>query len=300
MTDIDQIRINFNSGELDTLNIALTIIMFGIALDISLDDFTRLLKQPKIVLVGLFSQFILLPMLTFLMVLIIKPHPSVALGMFLIGACPGGNVSNYFSKLAKANAALSVSMTAFATLLSVVMTPLNFEFWGSMYAPTRQLLKTIHLNPLELVRLVGLILVIPLIVGMLVRNYYPKAAHKLAQILKPFSMIFFIILIVLAFHQNWDLFLKHIHFVFWLVIAHNLLAYILGFYTAKSFKLSFKDQKTVSIETGIQNSGLGLLLIFGFFQGMGGMALFAAFWGVWDILSGMLLTSYWGHKKSND
>ena len=297
MNEIDQIRINFNPNELHTLNIALAIIMFGIALDIHVDDFKRLLKDPKIVFVGLLSQFILLPLVTFLLVLIFKPHPSIALGMILVGACPGGNVSNFFSKIAKANVALSVSMTAFATLLSVIMTPLNFELYGSLYAPTRQLLKTISLDPFELARLVSLILGIPLILGMVIGHYFPKIAHKVAVILKPMSMLFFIILIILAFHQNWDLFLKHIHLVFWLVLAHNLIAYILGFQTAKLFKLNFLNRKTISIETGIQNSGLGLLLIFGFFHGMGGMALFAAFWGVWDIFSGMLLASYWGSKK---
>jgi len=297
LNEIDQIRINFNPNELHTLNIALAIIMFGIALDIHVDDFKRLLKDPKIVFVGLLSQFILLPLVTFLLVLIFKPHPSIALGMILVGACPGGNVSNFFSKIAKANVALSVSMTAFATLLSVIMTPLNFELYGSLYAPTRQLLKTISLDPFELARLVSLILGIPLILGMVIGHYFPKIAHKVAVILKPMSMLFFIILIILAFHQNWDLFLKHIHLVFWLVLAHNLIAYILGFQTAKLFKLNFLNRKTISIETGIQNSGLGLLLIFGFFHGMGGMALFAAFWGVWDIFSGMLLASYWGSKK---
>ncbi len=296
MTDIDQIRINFNPAELHTLNIALAIIMFGIALDVSLNDFKILFKQPKIVSVGILSQFILLPILTFLMVIILKPHPSIALGMILIGSVPGGNVSNFFSKLAKANVALSVSLTAFATFLAVLMTPLNFEFWGSLYKPTRNLLREVSLDFWDMARVVTLLMGIPLLLGMLIRNYFPKTAHTFSKILKPLSLISFLILIIMAFHQNWDLFINHIHLVFWLVVAHNLLAYFLGYYTAKSFKLKHQDAKTVAIETGIQNSGLGLLLIFGIFHGMGGMALFAAFWGVWDIVSGLALAWYWGRK----
>lgn len=293
---IDNIRINFNANELWVLNVALAIIMFGIALDIRVDEFKRLMKNPRIVLVGLFSQFVLLPLLTYLMVIIIKPYPSIALGMILVGACPGGNVSNFFSKLANANAALSVSLTAIATLISVVMTPLNFQLYSSLYSPTRDILKTIHLDPFALTKLVILILGIPLIVGMVMGHYLPQLSQKTAKILKPISMIFFLILLIVAFQQNWELFVKHIYLVFWLVVAHNVLAYVLGFYTAKSFRLNYKDQKTIAIETGIQNSGLGLLLIFGFFHGLGGMALFAAFWGVWDIFSGYALALYWSRR----
>lgn len=296
MNDLDQIKINFNPDELFTLNVALAVIMFGIALDITTEDFKRLFTQPKIVLVGILSQFILMPALTFLIVIIAKPAPSIALGLILVGACPGGNVSNYMSKLAKANPALSVSLTAFATLISVFMTPFNFEFWGSMYEPTNQLLKKVHLDPFALFKLVSMILGVPLILGMLVRYFFSDWANKIGRVLKPLSFIFFILLLVIAFNNNWDIFTKHVHHVLFLVIAHNILAYILGFQTANLFKLRFHDKKTLAIETGIQNSGLGLLLIFGFFEGLGGMTLLAAFWGVWDILSGLILAFYWGRK----
>ena len=132
--------------------------MFGVALGITIDDFKRLLKKPKIVVVGVFSQFILLPAATFLAIILIQPHSSFALGMMMIAACPGGNVSNFFSKMAGGNAALSVSLTAFATLICIVMTPLNLHFWGSLYEPTNLILKTVELNPFELFKLVSLIL----------------------------------------------------------------------------------------------------------------------------------------------
>ena len=127
--NIDAIKINFDTQGLWVLNIAIAIIMFGVALGISIDDFKRLLKSPKIVFVGVVSQFILLPAVTFLAILMLEPQPSFALGMMLIAACPGGNVSNFFSKMAAGNAALSVSLTAFATLICIVMTPFNLQFW---------------------------------------------------------------------------------------------------------------------------------------------------------------------------
>ncbi|WP_435262194.1 bile acid:sodium symporter family protein [Tenacibaculum sp. nBUS_03] len=278
------------------LNIALAIIMFGVSLDISINDFKKLFKNPKIVLVGILSQFILLPFFTFLLVISIKPHPSFALGMILIAACPGGNVSNFFSKMAKGNTALSISLTAFATLVCIIFTPINLNLWGSLYPPTKAILKTVNLNPYQLTKLVLLILGIPLFLGMIVNHYHKKMAKKINVFLKPFSVSFFLLLIVIALYDNATIFKNHIHLVLFLVIFHNIFAYLIGYSTAKLFNLTDKDSKTISIETGIQNGGLGLLLIFSFFDGLGGMALLAAFWGVWDIFSGMLLATYWGRK----
>ena len=295
--NIDEIRINFDTESLWILNIAIGIIMFGVALGITMEDFKRLIRNPKILLVGIFSQFILLPALTFLAIIIIKPHPSFALGMMMIAACPGGNVSNFYSKMAKGNAALSVSLTAFATLVCLVMTPFNLQFWGSLYEPTNAILKTVELDPFALFKLVALILGLPLVAGMIVNRNFPVAAQKLEKILKPFSMIVFIALIIIAFYENIDIFLDYIYLVAALVIFHNIGAFIIGFYTAKAFGLEKRDVKTISMETGIQNGGLGLLLIFGFFEGLGGMALLAAFWGIWDVFSGMALGSYWGRSK---
>ena len=297
ITNIDDIKINFDTSGLWVLNIAIGIIMFGVALGITIDDFKRLFKNPKIVFVGVLSQFILLPAATFLAILIIKPHPSFALGMMMIAACPGGNVSNFFSKMAGGNAALSVSLTAFATIICIFMTPFNLHFWGSLYEPTNTILQTVELNPYDLFKLVLLILGIPLIAGMLIKHYHSEMASKIEKVLKPLSMLVFVALIFIAFSQNLDIFMDYIHHVLFLVIFHNIFAFILGFYTAKSFGLDKRDTKTISMETGIQNGGLGLLLIFGFFEGLGGMALLAAFWGIWDVFSGMALATYWGRKK---
>jgi BASS family bile acid:Na+ symporter len=294
---IDSIKINFDTEGLWILNIALAIIMFGVALSIKIDDFKLLIKKPKILFVGVFSQFFLLPALTFVAILIIKPHPSFALGMMMIAACPGGNISNFFSKMANGNAALSVSLTAFSTLICIVMTPFNLQFYGGLYEPTNTILKTVELDPFSLFKLVLLILGVPLILGMLTNIYFEETAKKIEKKLKPFSMIIFLALIVIAFYDNLDIFLNYIHLVAGLVIFHNIGAYFIGFYTAKIFGLEKRDRKTISMETGIQNGGLGLLLIFQFFDGLGGMALLAAFWSIWDIFSGMVLAIFWARDN---
>lgn len=298
MQELDNVQIHFDSEALWVMNIALAVIMFGVALGITVQDFKNLFKSPKLVLLGVLSQFILLPFVTYLLVLLIEPRPSIALGMMMVAACPGGNISNFMTQMAKGNAALSVSLTAFATFLAMFMTPLNFQVYGNLYEPTAQILNKVELDPFELVKLVMLILGIPLVLGMLLRRKNEQLAAKLSKILKPISILVFIAIVVIAFTNNLDIFNDYVHHVLAIGIGHNIVAILLGLGVAKLFKLSFKNQKTLAIETGIQNSGLGLLLIFTFFEGLGGMAILAAFWGIWHIISGLSLATYWSRKSN--
>ncbi|MDB2495246.1 bile acid:sodium symporter family protein [Flavobacteriaceae bacterium] len=297
MQELDSIKLNFDSESLFFLNLTLAVIMFGVALNIQLEDFTRIFKKPKSIIIGFLSQFFLLPAVTFLLVLIIKPIPSIALGMFMVAACPGGNISNFMSNYANGNAALSVSLTAIATLMAILLTPFNFQFWSSLYEPTSSLIQTISLSPFEMAKVISLLLGLPLIIGMLVRNYFPKFAATTSAFFKIGSILFFIVLIVLAFSKNIDIFKNYIHYVFFIVFIHNVLALTLGYGIASLTRLSKQNKRTLAIETGIQNSGLGLLLIFSFFDGLGGMALLAAFWGIWHMVSGLFLATYWSKKQ---
>lgn len=183
---IDALQLNLDSGGLHIMNLSLAIIMFGVALELTVQDFRKVAKNPKGTIIGLCSQFILLPALTYVMVVIMEPHPSFALGMMMVAACPGGNISNFFSLLAKGNAALSVSMTAFATLLSIFMTPFNFAFWASLYGPTNAILTDIHLDLFEVFRIIVLILGIPLLLGMTLRHFkdsFSQRSHHISKTL---------------------------------------------------------------------------------------------------------------------
>lgn len=297
MLQLDDVKIQFDSDALWVLNIALAVVMFGVALGITIEDFKRLFKKPKLVLLGVLSQFVLLPFITYLFVVIIKPQPSIALGMIMVAACPGGNISNFMTHLSKGNTALSVSLTAFATFLAMFMTPFNFQFYGNLYEPTAQILESIKLDPLELIKVVLLILGVPLVLGMFVRRKKEQLAMRLSKLLKPLSIIVFVALVIIAVYNNLDIFRAYGHYVVAIGISHNLIAILLGFLVAKAFSLSLVNQKTLAIETGIQNSGLGLLLIFTFFEGLGGMAILAAFWGIWHIVSGLVLAGIWSRKN---
>ncbi len=294
---LDNVSLNFDAQAQWVLNISLALVMFGIALEISISDFKGLFQNPKPIFTGLFCQFILLPLLTFVLVLLIEPIASIALGMIMVAACPGGNVSNFISHLGGGNTALSVSLTAAATLLAVVFTPLNLQFWGSLYPPTHEILKDVALSPWQMVQLVSLLLGLPLALGIWVNHLWPTLAKKMGKVLKLLSLVFFILLVFLALYNNRIIFYDYIMYVFWIVVLHNMLAFITGFSFAKLMGLSKRNIRSITIETGIQNSGLGLLLIFSFFDGLGGMALLAAFWGIWHLVSGLLLAAFWSNKS---
>lgn len=290
---LDRSTLNFNQDSLLLLNLSLAIIMFGVALDLKVADFRYIAKKPKSFGLGILSQFFFLPLLTLVLVNVIQPPPSVALGMFLVAACPGGNVSNFMTHLAKGNTALSVSLTAFSTAFSIVLTPFNFGLWASFYQPTASLLKEISLSYFEVFQTVALILGIPLMIGMYINDRYPNWAKKATKILKPLSILIFAGFVVIAFIGNYGLFVKFISLIFLWVLGHNFVALFSGYSLAKIFKLPLEDTKTLTIETGIQNSGLALVLIFTYFDGLGGMAIIAAWWGIWHIVSGMTIATVW-------
>jgi BASS family bile acid:Na+ symporter len=295
-SQLDKVTINFNADSLFLLNITLAVIMFGVALNIRLTDFKQLLKNPKPVFIGVLSQFVLLPAVTFGLVYLLKPSASIALGMFMVAACPGGNISNFMTHFAKGNVALSVCLTALATCFALFMTPLNFQYWAGLYPPSSLLLKTVSISPMDMFKVLFMLLGLPLILGMTTRKYFPKIAKKIAPYFKWGSIFFFLALIIIAFSNNTNVFVKYIKYVFLVVLLHNLSAFFTGYFIASISGLPKRDIRTIAIETGIQNSGLGLLLIFTFFNGLGGMAILVAFWGIWHIISGLLLAGYWSKK----
>ncbi len=295
---IDSQQLNFNTESIWVLNLCLAVIMFGVALGLSIDDFKRIAKNPKPALIGILSQFVVLPALTFLLIYIAKPEPSIALGMILVAACPGGNISNFISKIAGGNPALSVTLTAFSTGLCLFLTPFNLQFWGSLYQPTNALLKEVSVNPTEVFQTVVIILGIPLVLGMALNIWKPVLSARLTKILTPVSILIFAALVIVAFLNNLELFVEYMHLVVFLVFIHNAIALSSGYLLGSMAHLSVPDRRSLAIETGIQNSGLGLLLVFSFFSGLGGMAIVAGWWGIWHIVSGLSIAYIWSRKKS--
>lgn len=305
---LDSVKINFSTSGSHILNFVLAFIMFGVALGIRIDQFKKLLLSPKPVLLGIFLQFFALPFVTFLLVILFNKiiTPTVAMGMILVASCPGGNISNFMSSLSKGNTELSVTLTAVSTGLAVFLTPLNFSVWGGFYAnfinkQANNILQPLDIEFMQMFETVFIILGIPIVLGMLCTNYLPQIAEKLKKPLQYLSILFFIVLVAVMFSNNWDIFIKHIHFIFIIVLIHNLIALLTGYSVATFFRQSERNRRTLTIETGIQNSGLGLVLllnpkIFPPELAIGGMLLIAAWWGIWHIVSGLSLAMYWSKK----
>jgi BASS family bile acid:Na+ symporter len=280
----------------------LAIVMFGVALDLKVADFKSVLRTPKAPAIGLLSQFLIMPAVASLIVLAMQPPPTVALGIMLVSACPGGNVSNFFTSLAKGNAAVSVSMSAVSTMAAIVMTPLNFTFWASVNPRTADLLQNIVLSPIDIVSTVFMILILPTVLGMTFAAVASKLAARLVTPIKWFSILVMVVFIVGASLKNQDFFREYVQIAFWVVACVNIVGLCLGYGLSRLAKLPEADARAVSFETGIQNSGFGLVLVFQFFAAYGGMAITVAWWGIWHLLSGMLLAVIWSRRptKSSD
>ncbi|HNT51155.1 MAG TPA: bile acid:sodium symporter family protein [Cyclobacteriaceae bacterium] len=289
--------IQFSQSSLTVLNICLAIIMFGVALDIRWAHFTQLVDQKKAIATGLFAQVILLPALTILLISVLPISTGMALGLLLVACCPGGNVSNFFTQLAQGHVALSVTLTAFSSLSAFFITPLSFFLWGSVLPSLSSEIKSFEIDLLSLLISMVAILLIPLVVGMSVAAHLPRFAQKIAQPVRIASMFMLVGFIIAAVLNNQSAFVEHLGNVFWIVLLHNGLALTAAYYFSKALKNTEDINRTVAIETGIQNSGLALILIFTFFNGNTAMAVVAAWWGVWHLISGLTFASIMRNRK---
>lgn len=302
---IDAIDVNMNKTGMDIINIVLAFVMFGVALGIKPSSFLDIVRKPQSMIVGIICQIILLPALTFLLTITFKNwiSPMVALGMILVAACPGGNISNFITSFSRGNVELSVSLTAFNTAACIFTTPLNFSFWGNLYlkfAEKRMILPQLDIPFWEIFKTIVILLGIPLVLGCLCSQYLPKVANALKKPMQYLSIAFFAIMIVLTFGNNIDAFMQCIKYIFLIVLVHNLLALGIGFGMGSACRTPYKDRRTITIETGIQNSGLGLVLLFNpaifnpeIWANNGGMVVITAWWGVWHIISGLALAYLW-------
>jgi len=183
---------------------------------------------------------------------------------------------------------LSVTLTAFSTVLAIFMTPLNFAFWGNLYTSNAQL-DTVSVDFFSMLQTIMLLLGIPLALGMWVTHSYPAFVKKIKQGVRIISLLMFAGFVIAALAANFNYFIQYIHLITLLVFGHNALAFLGGYLASKLSNLSLSDTKSITIETGIQNSGLALVIVFQFFDGQGGMAYIAAWWGVWHMLAGLAL-----------
>ncbi|MBO5464290.1 MAG: bile acid:sodium symporter family protein [Alistipes sp.] len=310
---LNAVTINFGSGGMFIVNIILAFVMFGVALGIKPQTFKDVFTNPKSVILGIVSQWVVLPAATFVIVLALNPliTPMIALGMILVASCPGGNISNFISSLSRGNIELSVSMTAITTAFAPVITPINFFLWGSLYSQMISMhsdIPRLVIPFFPMLEQILLLLGLPIVLGLIFARYFPNATKKITKPAQVLSILLFIGMVVVSFSQNFQIFLDNIFYVFFIVMLHNGVALGSGYMVGRLGRTSAADRRSLTIETGIQNSGLGLILLFNpaifppeIWHGhYGGMLFITAWWGIWHIVSGLTVAYFFRRTPLNE
>lgn len=299
--NVDNVTVNFAPGSLIALDVVLGLIMFGIALDTSLSDFKAVLKAPKAMIIALIAQIVLLPAVTFCLTLLLNVQASIALGMILVACCPPGNISQVLTYRSRGNVALSVSMTAVSNVIYIFVLPLNVALWGHLHPTARGILEQVDVNVVQMVLEILLVIGLPFVLGLFTRNRWPRFAGRVHPYARWISLIGLVGFIVAALAGNWAVFIEVIGVVLIVVFLHDAVALALGYASARIGGLGVRERKAITFEVGIRNSALGLGLIFTFFGGLGGMAVVAGWWGIWDIIAGLAVATLWGwHTRRKD
>lgn len=290
--DLDSFRLNLGSGSENALAFILALMIFAVALGLRAEHFRFFREAPRLYFSGVFAQIIGLPLLTLLICFVIRPVPSVALGMILVACCPGGNVSNLLALYGRANTALSVSLTATSSVAAAFITPFSILFWSSLYPPTRNLLTEINLDAGSFLTQTMVILALPLLLGMLLAKLTPTLSARLQKPLATLSGLgLAAIIIMTCIRYAPDYMALGFGFVFLigLAIAHNGLAFALGYASAVFARADIPSRRSLTLEVGIQNSGLGIVILLTQLDGLGGAGAIAGAWGTWHIIAGLIL-----------
>lgn len=271
------------------ISLLLGIIMFGMGLTLSLDDFSEIAKAPKSVIIGVIAQYTIMPLLAFGLATVFRLPPEVAVGVILVGCCPGGTASNVMTFLARGNTALSVTVTAVSTLLAPILTPTLTLVFASRWLPV---------SAGDMFMSIVQIVLIPIVLGIVIRFFFHKQVEKSVKVLPLVSVVGIVAVASAVVAVNTEEIATTGLLIFTVVILHNLLGLLIGFLLAKVVKLDYADQKAISIEVGMQNSGLGSTLALMHFAPVA--AVPSALFSVWHNISGPLLATWWGKSNHDD
>lgn len=275
------------------LSLVLATMVFSVALELQLDDFLRVARSPKAVVVGLIPQFILLPVGTWAATLVLDLPPNVEAAMILVAACPGGSLSNVVTHFGRGNTALSVSISAVASLIALFATPFNFSWMVATNPATAGWLQTLNIDPSDIWISLFALLALPLALGLTLTRRLPDFSARIRKPLGNFSLIALLAFIVLGLIKERQLLTLGLLPTLGLVVAHNASGLLMGWLTSGVMGLSTADRRAVTIEGGMQNAGLALGIIAVQFNADLGMVIIASLWGIWHIVSGMSLALLW-------
>lgn len=280
------------------LSLVLATMVFSVALELKIDDFRRVAQTPRAVVCGLIPQFILLPVGTWAATMVLDLPPNVEAAMMLVASCPGGSLSNVITHFGRGNTALSVSVSAVASLIALVATPFNFAWMVAANPATAGWLRTLAIDPSGIWVSLLLLLAVPMALGLLFSHQLPALTGKLQKPLANFSLIALLAFIVLGLIKERQLLTLGLLSTLGIVVLHNASGLLFGYLTSVAMKVSERDRRAVMIEGGMQNSGLALGIIAIQFNSDLGMVVIASLWGIWHIVSGLACALWWRRKDA--
>lgn len=297
---LDNLRIVLDPMGQAGVALALMLVMFGVALGLRVQDFRILAAKPSLYIGGVVAQIVLLPLVTFGLIHLISPPPSIAFGMIVVACCPGGSVSNLLTYLSRGDVAVSVALTATSSMLAALLTPASTLFWAQAYAPTAELLVSLDVNPLLFIGQTTLLLAIPVAAGMIVAARAPDVAERIR---KRTTVVGASVLGATVVYG-----IIYFHPVLWpavgllasVTVMHNTAAFATGAVVGLALTRHSSIRRALTFEVGIQNSGLALIILLAQLKGVGGAAAIAAVWGVWHLIAGGLLAisyNYFDRKR---
>lgn len=273
------------------VNYLLMIVMFGMGLTLKLEDFKLVFTRPKDILIGCVAQFTIMPLLAFALGKIFGLDAALLAGVVLVGTCPGGTSSNVITFLSKGDVALSVGMTSVNTLLAPLLTP----------AITFLLLRTtVTVDPVSMFLSIIKVVIIPIALGFIINKLFGNVTQKLVKVLPSVSVIAICLIVAAVVSHNSEKILTTGAIVFVVVILHNLLGYACGFGLGKLLHMSIPKTKAISVEIGMQNSGLATSLAGTAFPDLAMATVPGAIFSVWHNISGAILANIYNRWTDKD
>jgi BASS family bile acid:Na+ symporter len=289
---LDSLRIVLDPVGQAGVGLALMLVMFSVALGLRVDDFSFLRDKPMLFAGGVVAQVIVLPLVTILLILAIRPAASIALGMIVVACCPGGAVSNLLTYLSRGNVAASVALTTTSSLLAAILTPVSILFWSQLYEPTATLLRTLEVSPVMFLAQTTFLLAVPLVLGMLVAAKAPDVAERIKRRTTILGVSVLVGVIIYGIAYFFPVLFPALPLLGGVVVLHNAVAFATGALAGRVLSRNPATRRALTFEIGIQNSGLALVILLSQLKGLGGAAAIAAVWGVWHLIAGGLLALF--------
>ena len=291
--DIDRLQVDLGDGFQLATKIVIAVFLFGVALDVRPGDLRDVVRRPLAIGAGLLAQYAVMPVLTLLLTLALDVRGSVAIGMILVVCCPAGNLSNILTHRARGDVALSISLTTASNVVAIVLTPVAVAFWCGLNPAADDLMRDVAIDAWGMVAEVALLIGLPFALGLIVAWRLPRFAARARRYVEPGALVLLLLIVVGGLAGQFEAFRSYVGAVALAIVLQNAISLAVGYGTGRGLRLPEPGVRAMTFELGVRNTGLALVLALGFFGDLGGVAFVAALWGLWDVTTGLVLSTWW-------